>query len=144
MFWCGILFIIANLNQYLWIFRDVLPLPMTLPKNPIKEGENKNIRSQEIKVKIGMSILVRARVRDFFTVLKTNWLPLAVIWSLVGLLSFWHTPNFHSQFYTNFYYAFCSVIWTECFLLLYVLRWHKFERPVWLTTQYTYYFKGLY
>ena len=40
----------------------------------------------------------RLRVREFLAALKTCWWPSAAICSVVGLLSFWHIPNFHSQF----------------------------------------------
>ena len=41
----------------------------------------------------------RLRVREFLVALTTCWLPSAVVCSMVGLLSLWHIPHFHSQFY---------------------------------------------
>ena len=39
------------------------------------------------------------RVRGFPATLKTCWWPSAVVFSMIGLLSLWNIPHFHSQFY---------------------------------------------
>ena len=48
-----------------------------------------------------LSIL--SHVREFLTTMKNLWWPTAVVSTMVGLLSLWHIPHFHSQFYySNF------------------------------------------
>ena len=38
-------------------------------------------------------------MQDILAALKTHWWPSAVVSSLIRLLSLWHIPHFHSQFY---------------------------------------------
>ena len=41
-------------------------------------------------------------MQEFLAALKTYWWPSAVVCSMVGLLSLWHIPHFHSQFYCTY------------------------------------------
>ena len=58
----------------------------------------------------------RLRVLEFLAALKTCWWPLTVVFSVVWLLSLWHIPRFHSQFYTLWILVGCQLLKGRCSL----------------------------
>ena len=52
-----------------------------------------------------------SRFGNFFGALKTCWGPSAVVCSMVGLLSLWHIPHFHSQYYIILFILWISLFW---------------------------------
>ena len=71
------------------------------------------------------------RVLEFFTALKTHLWPLAVVCSMVGLLSFWHIPHFHSQFYLIWLTSCTSSIKAKLFNISYKILTQRWDKLWW-------------
>ena len=71
----------------IWIFKLIFFSTEYRPESVLTEKVRMNIVTDVVQGSV------------FVTALKTYWWPSAVVCSVVGLLSLWHIPYFHSQFY---------------------------------------------